>query len=109
MARCHQDWQVCYADQLQGGANSAFWYWSAGVRCSIFPSVPTVPTEQHRAGSQVAYDQVKNAPSRGALTTDFLRSTLQPLQYLNSLEPEVPHNLLWSCLAHGALNTLDQH
>ena len=38
---------------------------------------------------QVAYDQIKNAPSRGALTTDFLLGSSEPLQYLRGLKAEV--------------------
>ncbi|KAL3161271.1 hypothetical protein ABBQ38_009631 [Trebouxia sp. C0009 RCD-2024] len=34
---------------------------------------------------EVAYDAVKNAPSRGALTTNFLQSNIEPMQYLQSL------------------------
>lgn len=37
---------------------------------------------------QVAYDQIKTAPSRGALTTDFLLGTSEPLQYLRGLKAE---------------------
>ncbi len=46
---------------------------------------------------QVAYDDVQHAPSRGALTTDFLKGQSQPLQYLEGLKAEVPtctHNAL---------------
>ncbi|KAL0043724.1 hypothetical protein WJX82_001344 [Trebouxia sp. C0006] len=37
---------------------------------------------------EVAYDAVKHAPSRGALTTDFLNGKSQPLQYLEGLKAE---------------------
>lgn len=38
---------------------------------------------------QVAYNAVKDAPSRGALTTDFLKGQFEPLQYLEGLKAEV--------------------
>ncbi|KAA6421699.1 MAG: hypothetical protein FRX49_08310 [Trebouxia sp. A1-2] len=37
---------------------------------------------------EVAHDVVKYAPSRGALTTDFLKGQSQPLQYLEGLQAE---------------------
>jgi len=44
---------------------------------------------------------VKHAPSRGALTTDFLNGKSQPLQYLEGLKAEVQ-----TC-THSALLTDD--
>lgn len=55
--------------------------------CLITPRYASA--EQSAVKLQVAYDQVKNAPSRGALTTDFLKGNAQPLQYLEGLDAEV--------------------
>jgi len=38
---------------------------------------------------QFTYDAVKQAPSRGALTTDFLKGQSEPMQYLEGLKAEV--------------------
>ena len=52
---------------------------------------------------QAAYDQVKNAPSRGALTTNFLKGDSQPLQYLKDIKGEVHPPSFWSaCLTDAA-------
>lgn len=40
---------------------------------------------------QPAYDRLKNARSRGALPVDFLNGSLLPMEYLNTLKPEVNH------------------
>lgn len=49
---------------------------------------------------QAAYDQVRNSPSRGALTTDFLKGDSQPLQYLEGLNALV---LRFARVSHGRL------
>ena len=41
------------------------------------------------AALQPAYNRVRNARSRGALPVDFLNSSLLPIEYLNTLNPEV--------------------
>lgn len=38
---------------------------------------------------QPAYDKVKNAPSRGALVTDFLLGDTAPLAHLQALDGQV--------------------
>ena len=43
------------------------------------------------AALQPAYDRLKKARSRGALPVDFLNGSLLPMEYLNTLEPEVSH------------------
>jgi len=37
----------------------------------------------------MGFNKVANAPSRGALTTDFLTATQTPLAYLRGIELEV--------------------
>ena len=43
------------------------------------------------AALQPAYDRLKNARSRGALPVDFLNGSWLPMEYLNTLKPEVNH------------------
>ncbi len=38
---------------------------------------------------QMGFNKVANAPSRGALTTDFLTATQTPLAYLRGIDLEV--------------------
>ena len=47
------------------------------------------------AALQPAYDRLKNARSRGALPVDFLNGSLLPMEYLNTLKPEVSHIGAW--------------